>query len=68
MGRALNSSPKANFRGEQRGLQSMLRPRVVVESEEGTMAWGGGVCGGGGHHLRLKKSRGAAGAPPHTQQ
>lgn len=70
MGRALNSSPKANFRGEQRGLQSMLRPRVVVESEEGTMAWGGGGggCGGGGHHLRLKKSRGAAGAPPHTQQ
>lgn len=68
MGRALNSSPKANFRGEQRGLQSMLRPRVVVESEEGTMAWGGGGGGGGGHHLRLKKSRGAAGAPPHTQQ
>lgn len=47
MGRALNSSPKANFRGEQRGLQSMLRPRVVVESEEGTMAWGGGVVVGG---------------------
>lgn len=31
MGKALNSSPKANFGGEQRGLQSMLRPRVVVE-------------------------------------
>lgn len=29
MGKALNSSPKANFGGEQRGLQSMLRPRVV---------------------------------------
>lgn len=28
MGKALNSSPKANFRGELRGLQSMLRPRV----------------------------------------
>lgn len=42
MGKALNSSPKANFGGEQRGLQSMLRPRVVIE-------WGkdGGLEGGG---------------------
>lgn len=47
-GKALNSSPKANFRGEQRGLQSMLRPRVVVE-------WGGDDGLEGGHHLRLKK-------------
>lgn len=49
MGKALNSSPKANFGGEQKGLQSMLRPRVVVEIGEKTMAWRGG------HHLRLKK-------------
>ena len=42
MGKALNSSPKANFRGEPRGLQSMLRPRVVVESGERMMAWKGG--------------------------
>lgn len=41
-GKALNSSPKANFRGEQRGLQSMLRPRVVVEWG-GTMAWKGDI-------------------------
>lgn len=44
MGKALNSSPKANFRGERRGLQSMLRPRVVVESGEGCgleWEWGG---------------------------
>lgn len=34
MGKALNSSPKANFGGEQKGLQSILRPRVVVESGE----------------------------------
>lgn len=41
MGKALNSSPKANFRGEQRGLQSMLRPRVVTGSGERMMAWRG---------------------------
>lgn len=49
MGKALNSSPKANFRGEQRGLQSMLRPRVGVES------WGKDDGLEGRHHLRLKK-------------
>lgn len=63
MGKALNSSPKANFRGEQRGLQSMLRPRVGVES------WGKDDGLEGRHHLRLKKeTRGADKAPPHTQQ
>lgn len=43
MGKALHSLPNAHFRGEQRGLQSMLRPRVVVESGERTMARNGGV-------------------------
>lgn len=43
MGEALNSSPKANFRGEQRGLQSMLWPRVVVEIGKRMMAWKGSV-------------------------
>lgn len=43
MGKALNSSPKANFRGEQTRLQSMLRPRVVVESGRRMMAWKGGI-------------------------
>lgn len=65
MGKALNSSPKANFRGEQRGLQSMLWPRVAVEIGGRAMAWKGG------HHLRLKKKKrnqGADKAPPHTQQ
>lgn len=62
MGRALNSSPKANFRGEQRGLQSMLRPRVVVETGGRAMAWKGG------YHLRLKNEKETKGADkaPHT--
>ena len=34
MGKALNSSPKANFRGEQSELRSMHWSWVVVESEE----------------------------------
>lgn len=42
MGEALNSSPKANFKGEQKGLQSMLRPRVVVESGAGGWLGRGG--------------------------
>ena len=33
MGKALNSSPKANFRGEQSELRSMLWSWVVVGSE-----------------------------------
>lgn len=34
MGKALNSSPKANFRGQQSELRSMLWSWVVVESKE----------------------------------
>lgn len=56
MGRALNSSPKANFRGEQRGLQSILWPKVVVESEEGTMVWGSG----GGASFKTYKKQGCS--------
>lgn len=40
MGKALNSSPKANFGGEQGELQSMLHLRVVVEIGERMLAWG----------------------------
>lgn len=53
MGKALNSSPKANFRGEQRGAEGVTI-YASAKGGHGKRRKDDGL-GGGGHHLRLKK-------------
>lgn len=60
-GKALNSSPKANFRGEQRGLQSMY-----ASAKGGSWEWGKDDGLEGGHHLRLKKRNQGCKRSTHT--